>query len=245
MSRYSILLNTIIAESGLTSKEIVEKCNELGNGIDTTRLSKLQNAKLPAPSEKVSRDIAKVCNVDDRQLVIEGYLEKAPKEILDAFTILKVNSEITALQMFENNLTPEQLNVIKKELEKEPLSDCVVQILDSKDNTINLSTEKFDIKEKDFTFRIEEPIALPITDNAMFPLIPKNSKVSLKIQDQYNNGDILALKIKKQENIITRYVLFNGNNIILTSLNKDFETLTYNSKDVTILGKVSKVTNDI
>lgn len=245
MSRYSMLLNTIIAESGLTAKEIVEKCNELGNGIETTRLSKLQNAKLPAPSEKVSRDIAKVCNVDDRKLVIEGYLEKAPKEIIEAFKILKINSEITALRIFENNVNPEQLELIKKELEKQPLSDCVIQILDSKDNTISLSTELFDVKEKDFTFRIEEPIALPIMDNSMFPLIPQNSKISLKLQEKYENGDILALKIKKQENVIARYVLFNGNNMILTSLNKDFETLTYNTKDVTILGKVSKVTNDI
>lgn len=245
MSRYSMLLNTIISESGLTAKEIVEKCNELGNGIETTRLSKLQNAKLPAPSEKVSRDIAKVCNVDDRKLVIEGYLEKAPKEIIEAFKILKINSEITALRIFENNVNPEQLELIKKELEKQPLSDCVIQILDSKDNTISLSTELFDVKEKDFTFRIEEPIALPIMDNSMFPLIPQNSKISLKLQEKYENGDILALKIKKQENVIARYVLFNGNNMILTSLNKDFETLTYNTKDVTILGKVSKVTNDI
>lgn len=245
MSRYSMLLNTIIAESGLTAKEIVEKCNELGNGIETTRLSKLQNAKLPAPSEKVSRDIAKVCNVDDRKLVIEGYLEKAPKEIIEAFKILKINSQITALRIFENNVNPEQLELIKKELEKQPLSDCVIQILDSKDNTISLSTELFDVKEKDFTFRIEEPIALPIMDNSMFPLIPQNSKISLKLQEKYENGDILALKIKKQENVIARYVLFNGNNMILTSLNKDFETLTYNTKDVTILGKVSKVTNDI
>lgn len=245
MSRYSMLLNTIIAESGLTAKEIVEKCNELGNGIETTRLSKLQNAKLPAPSEKVSRDIAKVCNVDDRKLVIEGYLEKAPKEIIEAFKILKINSEITALRIFENNVNPEQLELIKRELEKQPLSDCVIQILDSKDNAISLSTELFDVKEKDFTFRIEEPIALPIMDNSMFPLIPQNSKISLKLQEKYENGDILALKIKKQENVIARYVLFNGNNMILTSLNKDFETLTYNTKDVTILGKVSKVTNDI
>lgn len=245
MSRYSMLLNTIIAESGLTAKEIVEKCNELGNGIETTRLSKLQNAKLPAPSEKVSRDIARVCNVDDRKLVIEGYLEKAPKEIVEAFKILKSNSEITALRIFENNVSPEQLELIKRELEKQPLSNCVIQILDSKDNTISLSTELFDVKEKDFTFRIEEPIALPIIDNSMFPLIPQNSKISLKLQEKYENGDILALKIKKQENIIARHVLFNGNNMILTSLNKDFETLTYNAKDVTILGKVSKVINDI
>jgi len=54
MSRYSKVLTRIIAESGLTAKEVAEKCNEIGNGIDTTRLSKLQNGRLAAPSEKVS-----------------------------------------------------------------------------------------------------------------------------------------------------------------------------------------------
>ena len=104
MSRYSKLLTRIIAESGFTSKQIVEKCNEMGNGIDTTRLSKLQNGKLPAPSPKVSRDIAKICNADERLLVIEGYLEKAPKEIIDIFMSIKFTTTMATLKVFTNKI---------------------------------------------------------------------------------------------------------------------------------------------
>lgn len=240
MSRYSNLLATIIAESGLTAKEIVEKCNEMGNGIDATRLSKLQSGKLPAPSEKVSRDIAKVCNVDERKLVIEGYIEKAPQEIIDAFTILKNNTAISILKLLGTHATAEQIENIKKELDKEPLSDYVVELLDSENDQISVNPEGFDVKSKDFRFRIEEPLALPVKDNAMFPLIVEKSKVSLKLEKEYHNGDILAIRVKDNEDVIFRYVLFNNDNIILTPLNKEFETLTYKLNEVKILGKVIK-----
>lgn len=245
MSRYSKLLAKIIAESGYTAKEIVEKCNELGNGIDTTRLSKLQSGKLPAPSEKVSRDIARVCKVDERLLVIEGYIEKAPKEIIDTFVMLKTNTMLAGLKIFENIVTTEQFNILKDELDNEPLSDYIVELLDSNDNTIDVISEGFDINSDYFKFRIEEPIALPINDNSMFPIIPKNSKISLKLQNKYDNGDILALKVKQQEDTLVRYVLFNGKDIILTPLNKEFEQLIYKIGDVKILGKVAKVITEI
>lgn len=245
MSRYSKLLSTIIAESGLTAKEIVIRCNEMGNGIDTTRLSKLQSGKLPAPSDKVSRDIAKVCNVDERKLVIEGYLEKAPQEIIDTFNTLKVNTTLSVLKMFENSMTKEQIESIKKELEKEPLSDYIVQVLDSNYDTINITNENFEINENDFTFRIEEPIALQIKDNSMFPLISENAKVSLKMEEKYNNGDIVAIKAKKSEDVIIRCIVFNNENITLIALNKDFETVEYKKDDIIILGRVSNIITSI
>lgn len=245
MSRYSLLLATMIAESGLTSKEIVAKCNEMGNGIDTTRLSKLQSGKLSAPSEKVSRDIARACNADERKLVIEGYLEKAPKEIVETFEILKFNTATAALKFFKNNITEKQLEDLKKELDKEPLADYIIDVLNSKNNAINLTTEGFDINAKDFTFKMEEPMAIPVKDNAMFPLIAKNSKINLKLEEKYNNGDIVAIKVKKEEDIIVRSIVFNKDSVILTTLNKEFETMEYKKDDIVILGKVTNIITSI
>lgn len=241
MSRYSLLLATMIAESGLTAKEIVEKCNKMGNGIDTTRLSKLQSGKLSAPSEKVSRDIARACNADERKLVIEGYLEKAPKEIVETFEILKFNTAIAALKFMKNNITERQLEYLKNELEKEPLADYIIDVLNSRNNVINLTADGFDIKERDFTFKIEEPMAIPVKDNAMFPLITENSKINLKLEGEYNNGDIVAIKIKNEEDIIVRNIVFNKDSVILTTLNKEFKTMEYKKEDVVILGKVANI----
>lgn len=245
MSRYSLLLATMIAESGLTSKEIVAKCNEMGNGIDTTRLSKLQSGKLSAPSEKVSRDIARACNADERKLVIEGYLEKAPKEIVDTFETLKFNTALATLKLFKNNVTEEQIKSIKKALDKEPLADYIIDVLNSKNNAINLTTERFDINSKEFTFKMEEPMAIPVKDNAMFPLIAENSKINLKIEEKYNNGDIVAIKVKKEKDIIVRSIVFNKDNVILTTLNKEFETTEYKKNDIVILGKVANIITSI
>jgi hypothetical protein len=238
----------MINQSGLTAKEVVEKCNELGNGIDTTRLSKLQNGKLSAPSEKVSRDIAKVCNEDDRLLVLEGYLEKAPKEIVQAFISIKYMTTIAALHNFENTFDQRILVQLKEQMEKQPLSEFIVSLIDngSADITINKEKIEFNIEKENLNFVLHNPSFLKVTDNAMYPTIPKNAEITLRIQEQYNDGDILAIKVKGDENFIVRYAFFKDSSIILTSLNpKDFQKLEYKTKEITILGKVIKVTTDI
>jgi len=249
MSRYSKLLTRIIAESGFTAKEIVEKCNELGNGIDTTRLSKLQSGKLSAPSAKVSRDIARVCNADERLLVLEGYLEKAPQEIIDTFISIKMITTSATLNIFKNNIDKQILDEVEQELNKEPIADFIVSILDTKTATIMNNNENifemFNENNDSFSLSLREPIALPVEDNAMFPIIPKNSKVNLLLENEYKNGDLLAIRIKESEETLFRYVLFNNDEIILNSLNREYETLTLKKDDVVILGKVIQVITNI
>ena len=244
MSRYSKLLTKIIAESGYTAKEIVQKCNDIGNGIDTTRLSKLQNGKLSAPSEKVSRDIARICNADERLLVMEGYLEKAPKEIIDLLLYLKQITLPVALKVYENDFTQDVLELIKEEYNKEPLSDFIVSLLDMGNNTqiINKMTE---IKATDDNIKLNltEPISITVKDNSMYPKIPEGAKIILKIQNQYKNGDILAVRVNNEE--LIRYAIFNNDTIILAPLNNKYETLTYNLKDIVISGRVTKTITDI
>lgn len=248
MSRYSKVLTKIIAESGLTAKEVAEKCNEIGNGIDTTRLSKLQNGKLPAPSEKVSRDIAKVCNTDGRELVIEGYLEKAPEEITQALMSLKYMTTVSALSVFENTIDKKALEYLQEELEKEPLAQFIISLIDNKATDINIYNKsiEFSVDKDNFNMILNNPSSLKVKDNSMYPTIPLNAEITLKMQDKYNDGDILAIKINNKEDFIVRYALFKNDTILLTSLNpKQFETLEYKRKELTILGKVIKVITDI
>lgn len=250
MSRYSKLLSKIIAESGYTAKEVVEKCNELGNGIDTTRLSKLQSGKLSAPSSKVSRDLARVCDVDERLLVLEGYIEKAPQEIIDAFMSLKASIVASALNIFKDNFfgsNTEEFKRVKEELEKEPLADFIISLIDDGVESISINENGIDLQatENDVKVTLSQPTTLPVKDNAMYPIIPKDSKVYLKIQEKYNDGDILAIKVKCIENAIVRKIVFNGNNVILIPLKKEFDTLIYSKEEVTFLGKVTEVLTSI
>lgn len=248
MSRYSILLSKIIAESNLTAKEVVEKCNALGNKIDTTRLSKLQSGTLSAPSDKVSKVIAKVCNVDYRPLVLEGYLEKAPKEIIDALTSIRNLTYMSAMKTFENISDKATLKELEKQLEKQPLSDFIIALSDYKPTDISVLDKEinYNFQNNNLEMIFQNPVSLKVTDNSMYPIIPNNSEITLKLQEKYSDGDILAIKLKKEDNFIVRYTMFKDKSIVLTSLNaRDYQILEYKSKDVVILGKVITVKTTI
>lgn len=77
----------------------------------------------------------------------------------------------------------------------------------------------------------------------MFPIIPKNARVTVKIQNQYQNGDIIALNYKNE--IIARYYFENSGIILFNPINKNATTLNSNDKDLKILGKISKVIYEV
>ena len=235
---YSKLLMKFIAESGYTYNQIIDKCEQNGKKVDKAYLSRLVNNKVSPPSEELSRVLSKVLNVDERKLVIEGYLEKAPEEIKKALLSIKISTYMLATNFFENKFDEEVEKQIEEKLKEEPLSDFVIALIDGMENVDNLN-------KKDFNLKLEEPLSIPIEDNAMFPKIVANSKIILKIENKYQDGDILAIKIKDEEKIIVRMAFINNENIKLVSLNKQYETLEYNISDIIILGKVTKVITDI
>lgn len=261
---YSKLLKKIVGESKYNYAQIVEECNKRGVKFDKAYISKLANGKVPPPSEEISRTIANVCETDERNLVLEGYIEKAPKEIKEAFVSIKYMTTIATLSAFENHVDKKTLKELEEQMLNEPIADFIIDLIDNKTNTnvnidknkfelqanVNVDRDKFEfeVKENEINVRLTEPIALIVKDNAMFPIIPENAEITLKLQDKYESGDILAIKIKEQEGFIVRYVLFQNNQIILTPLNNienKYKKLIYNSEDIIILGKVIKVIKTI
>ncbi len=81
MVNYAELLKRYIAQSGMTLEEIANACAKLGVSIHPTYISKLRLGQRPAPSEDISRALAKVTGGDPEELVVAGYLEKAPQEV--------------------------------------------------------------------------------------------------------------------------------------------------------------------
>lgn len=246
---YSKLLTKVIEESGYTATQIVEKCREKGKNIDKSYISKLQNNKIPPPSEEISRTIANICDIDERLLVIEGYIDKAPKEIKEAFISIKMASTVAALHYYKNKIDKQTLDEIENEMNKEPISDFIISLLDNKNININDNgTENLKLYKEnngEISLMLTEPIALRVTDNAMFPIVPENAKINLLLQDEYKNGDLLAIKIKDKEETFVRYVLFNDNEIILNTLNTGYEQIILKKEDIIIMGKVHQVITNI
>ena len=238
---YYKILKKVIAESNLTNKEIAEKCCKLGTKLTPSYISKLVNNRMPAPSDEISRAISKACNIDERLLVLEGYIDKAPKEILEIFNSIRRMSLYAGLEILENNIPKEYLKEIEEIYNNEPISEFLLQILEANnltdilidENSINLNDNYNDIQ-----LNLKEPISIPIKDNLMFPIVPEGAKITLEIKEKYNDGDILALKVKNNDNVIVRYTLFKNDKIVVNSISNN-KPITYNLGDVVILGKVS------
>lgn len=245
---YYKVLNNVIASTDYTAQQIIDECKKEGLKIDKAYMSKLRNNKVPPPSEEVSRTISKVCNVDERLLVLEGYIDKAPKEIKEAFFSIKYMTTIAALSMVENYIDENVLKEIETELNKEPLSDFIISLIDNGTKDFDISKDKFNVNSKDdkVTFSLREPIAIPIKDNAMFPTIPENSEIIINMQQEYEDGDIVAIKIKGNEETTTRTIMFKDNNqILLVPLNNQFKKETLSKDEIIILGKIVKVIKEI
>lgn len=243
---YDKLLMKTIAESNYNHKEIVEKLNEYNIHVDKSYLSKLVNGKLPAPREEISRAIAKICNVDERLLVIEGYLDKAPEEIRDLMYSLKKYTELSALAMIKKSMSKQEIDLIEEKIKQEPISDFLISILDyTGQDMLNIDNGNLLISsnKEDFTFKLEEPISFLIKNDDMFPLIPKNAKITLDISNECKSGDIVALKYNDE--IIVRYCFINNGIYSFNAINKNAMVIENNYKNVKILGKVKNVITEI
>lgn len=244
---YYKLLQRIIAKNNYTQNEIAKRCTELGTKVSRGYIGSLQSGKSSAPTEEISRAIAKACNCDERLLVIEGYLDKAPKEIKQAFLSLKNTMMLYSINMFENKIDKKTINEVKEKFEEEPLADFVLELIENGDNEIinkELGIE-IEAKNKKVVCNFSNPISLKVEDNAMYPLIKENNEVTIEIKDRYINGDIIAVNIPEQKGIIIRQAVFLGRSIELVSLNKEYKSKTYNKEDITILGKVKKIITEI
>lgn len=243
---YYKMLNRIVANTNYTQEEIANKCTELGTKITRTYINKLLNNKLPPPKEEISRTIAKVCNVDERLLVIEGYLDKSPKEIKDFIISLKLTTSLYSLNFFENKIDYKSFNILKENLEKETLADFIIQVINNNNLEIN-NQNMFELKtEKENIFlNFSTPFTLKMTDNSMSPLIKENDEVILEIKNNYENCDILAFTQKDNNSIIISQIVFLGKEIQAIPLNKKYKPEFYDKNTISILGKVKKVITEI
>lgn len=258
---YTQLLNQVIENSGLTVKEIAEKCKEYGQDITPSYISTLRNNKNNrAPSDDVSIAIAKACNVEkafENILVVEAYIDTAPKEIKDIIELLKDIMTNATIGMFENKVTTQQRKEIRKMFDTMPMARFVIELTtDNVKSTLkkNKGTLKLDSKDilTDTNIKIEQrivPVGFDISDNGMYPVIEKGDMVNIELKElkDYKTGDIVLLKKNdKKANLIARkLVIGNKKEITLIPINNEYSAETVNLDDITIMGAITQLIRKI
>ncbi|GED67740.1 hypothetical protein BRE01_14420 [Brevibacillus reuszeri] len=241
---YSEMLVKIIKESGLTLKEISEKCKEHGVKIDSSYISKLQTGKQPPASDEVNTALALVCNVDEDTLNYEKYMDKAPYYIAAFITKMLDYFKRTSDQALKSKLPPEMYQVISENLNQQPNVLFIKQFLNQ--DLPSFNNDKFtfqDAENNEVGFLSGVNFNMTILDDSMEPKIPKGSTIQFDSSQSIGNGDIVVVKIEDEKFIIRRYIEV-GSNKILLSENLDYPPVEITS-DMEILGKVGYVLNKL
>lgn len=247
------LLKKLTKEKGLTYKELAKRCNENTNEKFITEgyIKEIANERKNPPTEEKIREIAKALDVDEKLLVLEGYIDKAPKEIRDILNKIKEYVIIAGLTGIENTVKKDEYELIKQEFKKESISQYVldffekstIEYISNKDFKININGLKISVNINAISF-------IEILDNSMSPKINKGDKITIYAcsDNKYINGEIVAAKIKGTNEILYRIIHFNNKEktVSFTPINtKEFKEITYNREDIEIIGKVAKVITDL
>lgn len=256
---YTELLNKLIENSGLTVKEIAERCTESGVKITSAYISTLRNDKNNrSPSDEISVALAKACNAKyENILVIEAYLDKAPKELLTILNELKHTIAISVVGIFDNKLTSQQHHEIQNIANMMSLSEMIIELANEQMiKNIRKEAGAFSIKSSykqdgiKVTQELKQAIGIEITDDGMKPIINKGNKVNFEFKEyvDYKTGDIICFAKKGSKKAIARKVVFNGDSrkkVTLLPINAEFSIEEAKAEDLIIFGKVTQVISEI
>lgn len=237
---YSNVLRNMIADANITQEEISKKCKELGTPISRVQINKILNNKAPAPEEVISRSIAKICNVDDRELVLEGYLEKAPKEFIEFLNKLQNMLAEIGLYYLGYMLSEEQKNIVKEKYKRETLAQTILEILHSNDIIkIDSNSMKYEDIENQIKIIINDFSCINMEDDSMEPRIPIGSKLRIQAQEKYKNGDIVLIKVG--EKILVRTIFLFGRDICIYALNSNYSSQYLKGGEYEIIAKITSI----
>lgn len=187
-------------------------------------------------------DLAKALNYKKNRQTLHKYETGSlniPYDILfEICRILNIdNIDITDIPTSKEN---------KEKFEKRFIKDYINSTRKDKDLTSKVEKMVNTYKNASFEpINASSELKIKLIDDSMAPLYLKNDKVSIIKQDNYENGDDIALAIKN--NVITIRKLYKyPKGLILQAINPKFPTINVNivSNDM-ILGKVVALTREI
>lgn len=240
---YYEMLQKILQEKNLTGKEVREICSKNGVAISDGYFSRIKNSKLNPPSEEKSRAIAKACNVDERLLVLEGYIDKAPTEIQEVFKIINFMVKSATSRLLKL-IKKGNMKELQEYLNTQPVSDTIIEILDSKEKYIDFLDNYYTFESLGNGFGLsmllKEPIGFTIEDDAMFPIIQKGDKVCIDIETKtFIGSDIILLQYKKH--LYARYIHRINSTYKLVPIVRTYKEIVCDENDIKILGRINNV----
>ena len=245
---YNEMLKKIMNEKKLTNAKVVEECNKQGINISQAYFSKIKNDKKNPPSEEISRAIAKACNVDERLLVIEGYIDKSPQEIQEVFKILNCTTKLATIKLLRL-IEKGNMKKLQEYLDTQPISDTLIEILDSKDKCLEFIENNYTFENLgnglDITMSLKNMVGFEINDDAMFPILQKGDTVQVELKNSYKSSDILLINYHK--NIIPRYVFKINDTCKLVPINQNYKEIICPREEIEkkIIGRVNTISKKI
>lgn len=256
---YSQLLKSLIEKRKYSNKYVSKKCEELGEPIAESYISKLLKGEDNiVPTEKKNEVLAKVLNVDARLLNLEAFLDKCPGEIINFLNMARSSVFYVFTHIYNNSFTEEDFEKVSASLNEMPLSEFLIKIDELKDEAkISKETNKLinrieNGSPETIIMQLPTLIGIPVDDDSMAPLIPANSSITLELHSDYESGEILCLQKKGEDRFFIRTCLFmkgnylKGGKVILQPLNlQNFIPEEVNTNDIVILGKVKSIVTNI
>ncbi len=237
-----------LENKGLNQTELTKECKKLNANFDSSLISKILN-KGVIPNEDISKALANVLEIDEELLILEGYLEKAPEFLLDYLDDLFINTFDIGMSLYDNidtsniPMSKDTKNKIKQLFNYNGArAQCLLEMVRCDLGILYDDNSKMQLESKADKFVMNfgnEPI-ITVDDNSMEPIIPKNSKIKLWEQSQYENNDTVCVLVKGKK--LIRNLIVLGNNYFLYPLNKQFKSQILTKKECTIMGKVSSYT---
>jgi transcriptional regulator with XRE-family HTH domain len=246
---YSKLLNTLIEKSGMTAKEIAEKCAEHGQKITASYISILRKEENKrVPSDDISRALAKVFGIDENILLLEAFLDNAPPLLKKALRNFYYATAEIAVNMFGGEIPQNLREDFKKLIDEAPLSEIVIELAEntnlSFNNNVLIENEVIDGTTLNMQFHANPEF--DVLDNSMEQKLPKGSRVKIKMQNEYKSGDIVAFKEKGSEKLQYRKLcITKKGEQLLVAFHPDYEILEFDSEKMVILGRVVEVITQI
>lgn len=230
---YARLLDQLIKESGMSAKEVAEKCAQFGATVTPSYISLLRNEnRNRTPSDDVSIALAKVFGKREDYLVIERQMDEAP-ELFKQVIIRFVKLSLLSAASFQNStISADQLEAVVSLIDKQPMAELLFA-LNSIEDALPAGIELMQSSGAGFEFTA--------LDDAMAPIIKKGNKVQLLQQSEYRNGDIVGFEWNEQL-YYRQYQKVNETTVLLFAYNPEFQQLIYSEKEMTLMGKVQAVT---